>query len=463
MTKRSAPWSHSNDTFASLIIPHLENSNTPSCPPLVWVPIPPNLVLEEEGNRIGLEREENDRNHVTSGIVEPVLRRPQNVSSRTAAIGKGAVGHAKSLIAHESVNREMDLNKSLVESPRYRRKNIWNNRSHPQSPTAIWTESALPLPRPSEREFQNLAALRTISKNPGLFFISTCINIDKFESLLVDHPNPQFVKSVCQGLREGFWPFADTHFGEWPLSFDNSFRPLKSEAEAKFVKSQIDKEVKLGRYSEAFGPDLLPGMYSMPVHAVPKPGTNKFRLVTDHSAGPYALNSMISWGDIAGVALDNVQHLGNGLRHFHWTHWGKNLQLWKADVSEAYRHMPMHLLWQVKQIVSFSDKRYVDRQNIFGSRASQRIYHAFMALVIWIAIVKIFMYYLYIYVDDSFLFEHRDEMELYSPYRKVLPHNLCKLLWLWDRLGIPHEERKQVFGQELPIIGFDVDPNVMRV
>jgi hypothetical protein len=52
--KRSAPWSHSSNTFTSLIIPHLENSNTPSCPPLVWVPIPPNLALEEEGNQIGL-------------------------------------------------------------------------------------------------------------------------------------------------------------------------------------------------------------------------------------------------------------------------------------------------------------------------------------------------------------------------------------------------------------------------
>jgi hypothetical protein len=293
--------------------------------------------------------------------MEPVLRHPQNVFLHTAVIGEGAVGHTKSLIAHESVNQETDLNKSLAESPRYHRKNIWNNCSHPQSPSTILTESALPLPRPSEREFQNLAALCTISENPRLFFVSTCINIDEFESLLVDHPNPQFVKSVCQGLREGFWPIVDTHFREWPLSFDNSFQPLESEAEAKFVKSQINKEVELGHYSEAFGPDLLPGMYSMPVHAMPKPGTNKFRLVTDHSTSPFALNSMILWDDIAGVTLDNVQHLSNGLRHFRQMHWGKNLQLWKADVSEAYRHMPMHPLWQIKQIVSFSDKCYVDR------------------------------------------------------------------------------------------------------
>jgi hypothetical protein len=88
----------------------------------------------------------------------------------------------------------------------------------------------------------------------------------------------------------------DTHVGEWPLIYDNSFRLLKNDAESSFLQSQIDKEVKVEHYSQPFGTDLLPGMYSMPIHAVPKPGTDKHRLVTDHSAGKYALNSMISIG-----------------------------------------------------------------------------------------------------------------------------------------------------------------------
>ncbi|KIK75918.1 hypothetical protein PAXRUDRAFT_71249, partial [Paxillus rubicundulus Ve08.2h10] len=49
------------------------------------------------------------------------------------------------------------------------------------------------------------------------------------------------------------------------------------------------------------------------------------------------------------------------------------------------------------------------------------------------------------------------------PYKKYLPSNLVKLLQLWDYIGLPHEERKQVYGSELPIIGFQVDPNLMRV
>ncbi|KAG2750892.1 hypothetical protein P692DRAFT_20727707, partial [Suillus brevipes Sb2] len=282
------------------------------------------------------------------------------------------------------------------------------------SRTALWTESASPLPRPPPGEYSNFDALQTIHDHPALFEVSTPIKIDVFESLLVDHPNQPFVCSVCTGLREGFWPFADTHPLEWPRTHDNSDRPPKTDAEREFFYAQIEREVKVGCYSKLFGPDLLPGMYNMPIHAVPKPGTDKHRLVTDHSTRKYALNSMVSHEDIAGVTLNNVQDLANGLRDFRHQSPRAILNHWKDDVSEAYRHMPMHPLWQVKQIVSFQGKRYIDRQNAFGGRASQRIYHMFMSLVIWIAIFKILIHFLYIYVHDSFSFKDKHNLELYA-------------------------------------------------
>lgn len=61
-------------------------------------------------------------------------------------------------------------------------------------------------------------------------------------------------------------------------------------------RSQIEKE----RFSSSFGLNLLPGMYFMPVHAVPDPGAKKFRFVTNHSAGQHALNNMISLEDVSG-------------------------------------------------------------------------------------------------------------------------------------------------------------------
>jgi hypothetical protein len=358
---------------------------------------------------------------------------------------------------------QKELNDSIAKGQRFRRRMIWGKDESTLSGTAKWTETADPLPRPPPSEFLNSTALRTISNRPDLFAVNTPIDIDRFETLLTiaKHPNPAFVKSVCQGLREGFWPWADTHYGVYPTTWDVPTPLPSTEEEHAFLQAQISKEESVGRYSPDFGPNLLPGMYSMPIHAVPKEG-GKFRLVTNHSASDFSLNSMISKEDIAGVTLDNVQHLGAALNEFRQTNPDEELLIWKANVSEAYRHMPMHPLWQIKQVVTFNGQRRIDRANVFGGRGSQRIFHAFMSLVMWIA-VFVRLIHAFLYVDDSFSFARIGDMVYYGKYHKKLPRDMVSLLLLWDELRIPHEERKQVFGSPLPVIGFDVDPNLMRV
>ena len=54
-------------------------------------------------------------------------------------------------------------------------------------------------------------------------------------------------------------------------------------------------------------------MYAMPIHAVLKPHSDDLHLVTDHSAGPFSLNSMIDHLQVTGFLLDNVLHLGEML------------------------------------------------------------------------------------------------------------------------------------------------------
>jgi hypothetical protein len=101
--------------------------------------------------------------------------------------------------------------------------------------------------------------------------------------------------------------------GEYPDTLDESLGDPKNKKESDFICEQRDKELSAGRFSESFGEDLLPGMYSMPIHAVPKPHSTDLRLVTNHSAGNYSLNSMIKREDIAGFPLDNMTHLGEML------------------------------------------------------------------------------------------------------------------------------------------------------
>ena len=344
-------------------------------------------------------------------------------------------------------------------------RSVWTDAdaSHSLSPTAASTLTDDPLPRPPQREFDNLEAVSTIHNNPHLFQIITPINVTRLEELLQSHPNKLFVQSVCISLREGFWPWANTQKDEYPTTWDFSERPPKTEHEAGFLRDQRDSEIGARRYSESFGTDLLPGMYSTPVHAVPKPRSEKLRLVNDHSAGIFSLNSMIAREDIAGAKMDTISDLAGAILQYRRKHPDKNLVLFKSDVSAAYRRLPLHPLWQIKQIVTIDNARHVDRCTSFGGRGSCRDYTAFMGLVLWIAIFIKLILDLFGYIDDNFSFDEEGNVQWYEPYKCYYLAKQVELLKLWDEIGLPHEKSKQEYAPVLRIIGFMVDPNLMRV
>ena len=83
----------------------------------------------------------------------------------------------------------------------------------------------------------------------------------------------------------------------------------------------------------------------MPIHAVPKPHSTDHRLVTNHSAGEFLLNSMIKQEDISGFPLDNMTHLGEMLLNKKAEFPEEKLTLFKSDIVDTYRDLPMHPLW----------------------------------------------------------------------------------------------------------------------
>ncbi|KAF8426443.1 hypothetical protein L210DRAFT_3313070, partial [Boletus edulis BED1] len=170
-----------------------------------------------------------------------------------------------------------------------------------------------PVPQPSAEERNNVPARSTLRSHPFLFKVVTPIRVDKFESLLSTHPNQAFVRSVCYALRYGFWPWAETVKEEHPATSDHPNRPPHSDHRLDFIAKQFREEKECLRFSPSFGPDLLPGMYSVPVHAVPKPRSEKLRMVADHSAGSPSLNDMIDRGLIAGTKMDGMRSLGASL------------------------------------------------------------------------------------------------------------------------------------------------------
>jgi len=137
------------------------------------------------------------------------------------------------------------------------------------------------------------------------------------------------------------------------------------------------------------------------------------------------------------------------------------LVAFKSDISIAYRLMPMHPFWQIKQAVHVNGFLHIDRCGVIGGRKSGDTWVAFNALVTWIAREIKRVRDLLVYSDDSFGINSANDLSLYLPYNKLLLTNQFRLLSLWDELGLPHKERKQISGLTLPIIGIEVDPNCL--
>ena len=81
----------------------------------------------------------------------------------------------------------------------------------------------------------------------------------------------------------------------------------------------------------------------------------------------------------------------------------------------------------------------------------------------WIGKNKYEIINLAAYSDDSFGVEFAKNLTYYKPYGHYFPTNQAKLLCLWDHLGIPHKEKKQISGTNLTIIGILVDTNKLTL
>ncbi len=121
---------------------------------------------------------------------------------------------------------------------------------------------------------------------------------------------------MCQGLRSGFWPFADTKNPEslpqGCVTWSHGLPTLDVES-LSFLRSQRNAEILASHYSLSFGPKLLPGMVAQPIFTVPKKGSVKLWLVNDHSVGLKSLNSLIPT-EGGFVVLDNLLDLGANIQ-----------------------------------------------------------------------------------------------------------------------------------------------------
>lgn len=69
------------------------------------------------------------------------------------------------------------------------------------------------------------------------------------------------------------------------------------------------------------------------------------------------------------------------------------------------------------------------------------------------------------YTDDTFSCDSAETLVHYHGYDvpALFPPAQCRLLELWDELGIPHNFAKQLYGETLTVTGFLVDSRAMTI
>ncbi|KAG9221044.1 hypothetical protein CCMSSC00406_0005517 [Pleurotus cornucopiae] len=330
---------------------------------------------------------------------------------------------------------------------RYRRFTWSSNKSNNTSPSASYTEFAPPLPSPPEHLVKDPSIAHAIILAGDRIRVDTPFDIDKIERQLSDHPNQPFVQSVIRGLREGFWPLDE---GDWkpndPVDIENY---ATSEKDLEVIRNSRDKEVALGRWSEGFD-SLEEGMVVSPLFVVWQHG--KGRLVIDQSAS--GLNDGIPREE-AKVSYDDMRPFGQCLHDARNDYPHRKLVLFKSDVASAFLNLPAHPIWQLRQVVKVDNKYHIVRRLVIGSRASPRIWCAVSSLLCWLAIEKLGIIGLHVYMDDFFGWDFAGNLVYF--HGSLRPKKQVQLLLFWDAIKCPYEDRKQEHGSPLKIIGFWVD------
>lgn len=316
-------------------------------------------------------------------------------------------------------------------------------------PAAARVTDASPLPDAPNDEFSQHVWKVAIEPNPDVFYIHTALKVDEFEKLLGACPNSAHVDSWMKALRGGLWPWADNFLGDTQegLTPPNSSCCIEHRAFLNSVR-QKEQEQKCWR-----GPltTHIPFFRSSPLSVVPKAeGGNRliqnqsFPLgagVNDHIPEEEGTVRYDTMAQLAKVIRDAKR---KGLTY---------MSPWKLDVARAFRHIPLHPLFALRNGVTLPsrrghEQRYIDAQACFGGRAFPRAYCGLADLVCWIAFVEFGCDNLFHYVDDHFGLSFCDA-------QKGEPKDMVILRKVFAILGIPTND-KFGYGDGLVITGIEV-------
>ncbi|GAA6044790.1 hypothetical protein JCM8097_006449 [Rhodosporidiobolus ruineniae] len=310
----------------------------------------------------------------------------------------------------------------------------------------------------------------TIAAVPHLFSVSSPFRLGPLRELLKSHPNRPLVDSILHGFEYGFWP---GHSGDFSAASQPVPPPELADEDHDFIADRLDKDFEKGYLSEPFD-RLYPGMVISPGFVVRLENRKPRGVVNQTASG---LNAGISRED-ARVVYDTIAELARLIRYRHQRgELEDDSLLFKSDVEGAFRNVPMHRHWQIKQVHRarvwdprrrrFAFRYYVDQRLVFGGRYSPKLWCTIINVVLYCTKVTLELEYPLIYVDDLFGTDVSGiKVEITHPQTgetRLVPRDQGRVLAVWSFVGVPWSWEKQISGRVIIILGHLVDLDSLTV
>ncbi|GAA5974278.1 hypothetical protein JCM8115_000827, partial [Rhodotorula mucilaginosa] len=142
----------------------------------------------------------------------------------------------------------------------------------------------------------------------------------------------------------------------------------------------------------------------------------------------------------------------------------RQIQLWRADVKDAFLGVPMRAEWQMHQLLRFMDAdghEYfrVDRCMEFGSRASPYLWSIVEGFLLHLAQAGGSVPTPLAFVDDAFGADASGRTVIVNVGKKLVRHppQLAGMIEVFKSVGAPFAADKQLAGSRLRILGIEVD------
>ena len=229
----------------------------------------------------------------------------------------------------------------------------------------------------------------------------TPVIVSALWSAMQHHPDQRLAGYILSGLTNGFRIGFDRRCR---LRCNGRNHPSSTE-QPLIVQQHIELEQARGSLVGPLSPSLATTVHVSPLGLVPKPHSDKWRLIVDLSSPEgRSVNDGIC-SDLTSVVYASVDNAVEIIRRL-----GPGTELVKMDLKDAYRVIPVHPQDHHLLGIQWCGDTFIDRSLPFGLRSAPKIFTAFSDMVAW-AIHYRGVRHLLHYLDDFLLFGQPGTLE----------------------------------------------------